>query len=182
MSQDFEVVIRSLKRTRVTYIVWGILYLVGSLIMIGTVYQLYFLYQESIPSNEALRLIYAGMSVTSVVFGILALFYGIRFISNGIRWWNIEQSPLYTLLKEHPHHIVWIFETPTKDKRELTTVNVWLVDGAKHSLYVKESESYSLVQTLSHFAPQARLGYHRQWVKEYKQDPSNFGKIPRADS
>lgn len=134
------------------------------------------------PVLENLSVTFRLALITFYVLAILiTLRYGITILVRGMRWWDIEQSPLFTLLKEYPHHIVWIFETPSKDKRQELTVNVWLADGEKYRLFVKEDDKDPLIQALSRFAPKARLGYQPEWVKEYKQDPSIFGAIPIAD-
>ena len=106
--------------------------------------------------------------------------YGIPSLRRGIRSWNVEQSPVWTLLKEYPHHIVWIFEVPVKDNQQATSIHLWLVDGEKYALSVKVEDKDSLMKALSGFAPNARLGYQPEWVNEYKQDPSNFAATPKS--
>jgi hypothetical protein len=38
-----------------------------------------------------------------------------------------------------------------------------------------------LIEALSHFAPQARVGYQAEWEKEYKKNPSQFKAMRITD-
>lgn len=177
MEQDFDLIIRVLKRTRVSLIGYGIFW-IGMAVVCGLIYILRYL--PIIANSNALFQI--GFTLFNVVGIFLFLKNGINFLANGIRWWNVEQSPLFILLKEYPNHIVWIFEISSKNKQLQSTVNVWLDDGEKHTLVVKQEEKPALIQALSRFAPNARLDYQPEWIKVYKQDPSNFVIASKTNS
>ena len=177
MERDFELIIHVLKRTRVAFVGFGV-FAVG-LAILASVTFIVRLLPIFANSNEILRIFF----VLFYVAGILVfLRYGITFLITGIRWWNVEQSPLFILLKEYPYQIVWIFENPLKDKRQEPTVNIWLADGEKYRLFTKQEDVSNLIQALSSFSPNARLGYQAEWVKEYKQDPSTFGAIAKIEN
>jgi len=177
MTQDIDVIICVLKRTRVFLIAYGIFFI--GLAVFGVWMLLLRIIPDLQNSDGIFRIVFVLFNLGGV---FLFLKLGVPCLKRGVQGWNVEQSPLFMLLQEYPQHIVWIFENPTKDKRQDPTVNVWLVDGEKFMLFVKQDEKNSLIQSLSHFAPSARLGYQPEWIKEYKQDPSSFGAIPKGDN
>lgn len=176
MAQDVDIIIRVLKRTRVFLIGFGIFFI--SMAVFGVLTLILRIIPSLDNANGVFRIVFILFNLGGI---FVFLKYGVSFLKRGIQWWNVEQSPLFTVLQDYPYHIVWIFENPSKDKRQTPTINVWLDDREKYMLFVKQDEKNALIQRLSHFAPNARLGYEPEWVKEYKQAPSNFGAIPKGD-
>jgi hypothetical protein len=176
---------RTLKRTRVTLLVTGLFYLCAGLLMVS---RLPLMVDDTLPKTNAFRVFLLITGIVVIVLILFSLRYGIAYTYRAIKWWNIEQSPVYLLLKKHPEDVVWIYDGTTQGTVELfhrlqnqNAVVIRLSDGSKYQLYSSSVFVLQLIEFLSHAAPQARVGYQAEWEKEYKQNPSQFKAIPVSE-